>query len=210
MWHSLETEWTWIFVFTVALFSLTGSAKRSNWKLHSSWSDRSPAGCVTLLLYICEVTCVHYCFRDCITIHFLSLHRVINWATKSNLCYIVYGFWCFSLLNIIRIGKYIYCEFICEGHKFIAGNLMTFIALVLLSCEYMAVQELTVSVTFCSFKYWYIELFPCRKVGKPELLVQWFWPETRGVHRYCLYRKQLSLYCHRDWEPRLIWFLVWW
>lgn len=59
----------------------------------------------------------------------------------------------FFSLNIIRMGYCINCGFICEENKFIAGNFMTFITLLLLSYEYMAVQEFTLLVEICSSKH---------------------------------------------------------
>lgn len=97
------------FCLSSCVFFPFSSAKRSNWIYHNTWHDGSPEGCRTLLVYISEVTCVHCCFRDCITINVLPLHWVINWATKSDfyvgdpLCIFIFLFKYHRLLHILCI-----------------------------------------------------------------------------------------------------------
>ncbi len=158
------------------------------------WRDGSPEGCRTLLLYISEVTCVHCCFRDCITIHFLPQHWMINWSTKSNFYVGVALCMSFSSLNIIRSGCCIHCRFICEENEFIAGNFMTFITLLLQSYEYMAVQEFTLLVKICSPKHWYVEHFPHRENGESWDRGSVVWTREQGCpQRLVVWKAAITL-----------------
>lgn len=74
---------------------------------------------------------------------------------------------------------------------------MTFITLLLLYHECMAVWELTASKSVLP-NIDMLNISPIEKMEKTEPVVQWFGPENRGVHRDCLSGKQPSLYCNRD------------